>query len=176
MKRGFSRERHRRIFPRAPTFKFGPKEELEEEVKSQTLPTEEELMEREERLLNKQFQERLLYNMGFVGEGVLRGLRRTTRAPRKPEQGYDFVVTPLKGKKGGRAVKTKERREKIRRIGLYTGPFHESDKDREERLKPYVSMPDGSHRPMNKDEAAFERKRNPRIKIASNHLYDFIGR
>lgn len=178
---GYSREPHRRVFPLEPMFKFGTKEELDKEIEESEHPTDEQIVKREERQLNAQFKERLLYNMGFVGAGIRRNPGSTKHgarlAPPKPKGGYDILVTPLHGKKGGRAQRNTQRQiKKIQRIGLYKGPFMESEDARWKRLRPFVSKPDGSHRPLSKDELAFQRRRKPGLVIPKGSLYHVLGR
>lgn len=59
---------------------------------------EEEIAEREEDMMVREFKERLDYNMGKIGKSLQRKKGKRF-APKRPEEGWSLVVTPLGEKK-----------------------------------------------------------------------------
>ena len=75
-------------------------EEITADVAKQVFGTkslqemEEIVAAREERHLVEEFKERLDYNLGITGQTISRESRRT-KAPRRPQEGWSLVVTPI---------------------------------------------------------------------------------
>ena len=180
MPHGLDPERHRRIFPTAPMFIFGTKEELEKPLTedNQPIETDEEIILREEKLINRQFVEKVDYNIGIVGGGLIRNQRRTRNGPVKPPGGHDILVQPLHGKRGGFAKKRKHQKDKIRRIGVYKGPFLEGEEEKKQRMRAYVSKPDGTQRTLDSNEVAFYKRRKQGIILRNRegHFGEVMGK
>ena len=92
---------------------------------------EEELAVKEEETLIKEFKAALDFNLGKTGTGISRQSLKKS-APRRPSEGWSFVVTPL----GNNA--------------------------KEKNEKPYVAQPDGNIRPLNESEALHIERKTPK--------------
>ena len=87
-------ERHIADVPTMPMFRVVNAFEQGRDAKPKRFVEASELARKQERLLVREFFERLEYNTGVRGKGLRRENRRT-HAPPRPEGGYALHVTPL---------------------------------------------------------------------------------
>jgi len=89
-----SGERHISDVPTMPRFQVVSAFERGRDAKPKKFIEATELAKQQEKVLVQEFFERLEYNMGVRGPGLIRANRRT-HAPRRPKEGYALHVTPL---------------------------------------------------------------------------------